>query len=151
MGLDVAGIGSVADFAKTVVDKVFPDRLSEGERAKAELEIQRLAAARDATVINARRDVIAAELAQEDNYTKRARPTVIYTGLVFIGIVHVLFPVAAFFSGKAMPQLSLPYEFWLAWGGICSVYSLGRSAEKRAKATGAPAGKLVSLITGGAS
>ena len=34
--------------------------------------------------INASKEVIVAELQQSDNFTKRARPTVIYAGLLFI-------------------------------------------------------------------
>ena len=72
-------------------------------------------------------------MAQGDKFTKRARPTIVYAGLVFVFITNVLIPVIAYFSGKTpeeMPQINLPSEFWWAWGTVVSVYGAGRSAEK---------------------
>lgn len=90
------------------------------------------------------RSVITAELQQGDTYTKRARPTIVYAGLGFIGINYVLFPViywlitilgyflAADLSGlPEAPQLDMPTEFWVMLGGVVSVWSIGRTAEKR--------------------
>ena len=55
------------------------------------LELQRLVNDREQQIhetykheINASKAVIVAELQQSDNFTKRARPTVIYAGLIFI-------------------------------------------------------------------
>lgn len=75
--------------------------------------------------------LILAELGQSDNYTKRARPTVVYAGLVFIFLVHVLPPSIAVLTGVPVPAgLKLPTEFWWAWTGVVSVWVLGRSYEK---------------------
>ncbi len=71
-----------------------------------------------------------AELTQGDTYTKRARPTVVYAGLVFIFIVHVLLPVIANLKGGTPPNVTLPQEFWWAWTGVVSTWVLGRSYEK---------------------
>lgn len=143
MGIDFTGIGSVADAAKTIVNKLLPDKMSEAEKATAQLGIQQLLTARDNTLDQARRDVIVAELNQGDNYTKRARPTIVYGGLVFIGLVHVVFPMVAAFTNITTPDLALPPEFWWTWGGVTGVYSLGRSAEKRGVKN-----KLVGAVTG---
>lgn len=143
MGIDIAGIGSVAEFAKTVVNKIFPDKLSDGEKAQASIALEQLVTQRETALVEAQKSVIAAELAQDDNYTKRARPTIVYSGLVFIFLVHVLFPIAAYFTGKPMPSLTLPEEFWWAWGGVCSVWVWGRSMEKKGTSSG-----LVGAIVG---
>ena len=85
------------------------------------------------TELSMRADIIKSEMAQGDNYTKRARPTIIYGGLVFVFIVYVLLPVIAYISNTPpgeMPQIELPSEFWWAWGTVVSVYGAGRSAEK---------------------
>ncbi len=141
--MDFTGIGSVADAARTIVNKFLPDKMGDGERAKAELQLQKLLSKRDTAVVESKKAVLVAELNQSDNYTKRARPTVVYAGLVFIFIVHVLFPIVAFCCGNDLPELTLPKEFWIAWGGICSVWVIGRSAEKRGVKN-----KVVNLITG---
>jgi hypothetical protein len=91
-------------------------------------------------------------LNQGDLFTKRARPTVVYFGLVVILLNHVLNPWLAYFvtifmeKAPALPNIQLPGEFWVAWGGICSVWCIGRSAEK-IKASG-KLGQIASMITG---
>ena len=141
--MDLTGLGSVADFAKTVVNKFKGDKMSEAEQAQAQLGVQELVAQRDITLDNARRDIIVAELNQGDNYTKRARPTIVYGGLVFICLVHVVFPMLKAFFQIDTPEISLPSEFWWTWGGVTGAYSLGRSAEKRGVKN-----KLVGMATG---
>ena len=51
------------------------------------------------------------EMAQGDKFTKRARPAIVYGGLIFIFIVYVLVPVISYISGTSsgeMPQIKLP-------------------------------------------
>ncbi len=133
------------------------------DRLELQNEMESLLQQRDAEIeqtiraeLGAKERALVAELQQGDSYTKRARPTVVYAGLLFIAINHVLFPMAArlltLFAGESISAeditmltapIDLPYEFWAAWGGICSVWVLGRSAEKRGVRN-----RLVSAITG---
>jgi hypothetical protein len=98
--------------------------------------------------LEAKRDIIVAELNQEDLYTKRGRPTILYGGLVFIGINYVLAPLigrlmgflrslgevtpaqALALSELSKPLADLPPEFWWAWGGVAGIYVLARSTDK---------------------
>lgn len=91
--------------------------------------------------IHAKRDIIVAELQQSDNFTKRARPAVVYTGLgamvfnyCFIPFFKFVIGVIAQLGGSTItitPEpFALPPEFWWAWGGVLSVYVVGRSVEK---------------------
>jgi len=80
--------------------------------------------------LGAKERIIVAEMAQKDNFTKRARPTVVYAGLSFIAINHVIAPWASHFAGITVPLIEMPTEFWLAWGGIVATWSVGRSMEK---------------------
>ncbi|CAA0097701.1 Uncharacterised protein [BD1-7 clade bacterium] len=99
--------------------------------------------------LEAKTRIIEAEMQQDDNYTKRARPTVVYFGLVVIAINHVLVPnliqVISQVSETAVAYntVNLPTEFWIAWGGICSAWVIGRSAEKRGNRT-----PVIQTITG---
>ena len=77
-----------------------------------------------------RSKLVLAEIQSSDTFTRRARPTVVYAGLVFIFTLYVLLPLVAFFKGGNAPQYSLPDEFWWAWSGVVSVWVLGRSYEK---------------------
>ena len=92
------------------------------------------------TELKAKQAIIVAELNQSDNYTKRARPTVIYAGLAFITWNYCIAPAVGWGS------FPLPQEFWIGWSGIVATYSIGRSAEKRGtrdKLTGNPVGKVL--------
>ena len=142
----VGGIAKAADrFIET------PD-----EKREFTLAVETLLQKRDSEVeqtiraeLGAKERVLVAELQQGDSYTKRARPTVVYAGLVFIGINYVLFPIIGRVMGlfdidvSTEPLADLPTEFWAAWGGICATWSIGRSAEKRGTRN-----KLVGAITG---
>lgn len=143
MGFDIAGIGSVASLAKGIINKFVPDKISDAEKAKLQIQLQEVLQRREDAVIRAKKGILIAELQQSDNYTKRARPSVVYGGLLFILLVHVVFPIVAFFTGTEMPDISLPSEFWLTWGGVCSVWSIGRTMEK-----GGAKNKAIELITG---
>ena len=165
---DVSGLGSAFDFAKGIMDRFWPKQATETEKLEALSEIAPLIQDRDDSVVNAKRDIIVSELNQQDKFTKRARPSVVYMGLLFIGLVHVLFPIvikiiticlymgssaeaikALEASPKAleqlnsMTQLSLPGEFWAAWSTVVGIWSIGRSFEKNGIAN-----KVVSMITG---
>lgn len=121
------------------------------DKAKFKLEIESLLQKRDSEIeqtiraeLQAKERVLVAELNQGDNYTKRARPTVVYAGLGFIFLNYVLFPLTALLAGVESKSLAdLPAEFWMAWGGICSSWVIGRSMEKRGVRN-----PVVSTITG---
>jgi len=143
MGLDLVGIGSIADLAKGLVDRFLPPAMTGEQKAQAQLQMQEILEKRETTLIDAQKSIIVSEMQQADNFTKRARPSLVYSGLLFIFLVHVAFPIAAFFTSKPMPSLTLPTEFWWAWGGVCSVWVVGRSAEKKGAT-----GSVISLLTG---
>jgi len=137
-------IGGVGDLAKSIVDRVWPKKMNEEEKAAAVQQIEAMITARDAEVIKASRDVMVAELEQGDTFTKRARPSIIYIGLGAVVFNHVLIPFInrimewitllgdkSLESFAALTPIDLPPEFWYTWAGVCSVYALGRTAEKR--------------------
>jgi hypothetical protein len=138
MGLDLTGLGSVAELAKSLVNRFLPPTATEAEKLAAQVQMESMLAARENAVLDTQRAVMTAEMAQGDNYTKRARPTIVYFGLAAIGLVHVLLPVIAWVTltatGKPlanMPTIQLPTDFWFTWGGVCSIWVIGRSAERR--------------------
>ena len=95
------------------------------EKMQLQIDLEQILQRRDSEVeatirseLDAKSKIIMAEMGQDDKYTKRARPTVVYVGLLLI-----------FFNG--MSWFELPTEFWYAWGGLVSTWVVGRSAEKR--------------------
>jgi len=95
------------------------EELLQKERMQQELSLRK--------ELEAKERVLVAELNQGDGYTKRARPTVVYAGLAFILFNYVIAPLVL----PNQQSLQLPVEFWAAWGGIVSTWSIGRSFEKR--------------------
>jgi len=124
---DLHTSGEEKDAAKVAFERVLQERESEVEQTvRAELQ--------------AKERIIVAELNQTDNYTKRARPTVVYTGLLMIIYNYSVAP------SVGLGVMELPTEFWVGWSGIVATYSIGRSAEKRGtreKLTGNTVGKVL--------
>jgi hypothetical protein len=82
------------------------------------------------TVIDKKAEIMVAELKQDDNFTKRARPTIVYSGLGILILNNVVLPWLNHFLGSAPPAINIPSEFWYVWGGVAGVYAFKRSDEK---------------------
>lgn len=131
--------GSVSSFVQSVGEVADRFIQTPEDKAKFAIELERLLQQRDSeieqtirTELQAKERMMVAELSQDDHYTKRARPTVVYAGLGFIFLNYVAFPMASLLTQtEPKPLADLPAEFWMAWGGICSSWVIGRSMEKR--------------------
>lgn len=144
MGLfdvDIGGIlGGAGQFAKDVRTAITgKEPISEEKAQELALRAQEI----EESMSKVAQNIIVAEMQQGDRFTKRARPMVVYSGLLFIFLVHVAFPIFAHFTGGTVPEISLPEEFWWAWTGVVAVWMTGRSMEK----VGAD-NKVTRLITG---
>ena len=144
-----SGAGNIIAEVGNVADKF---HLSGEEKQQFTLEVEALLQKRDSEIeqtvrkeMEAKERVLVAELNQGDNYTKRARPTVVYFGLGLIFLNYCLIPGIQFLRGKASVQcgtgeavtqcavtsgIQLPSEFWWAWCGIVGTWAIGRSLEK---------------------
>lgn len=129
------GVGSVVQQVGNVVDKF---HLSGEEKQRFLLEMEALLQKRDSEIeatlraeLQAKERILVAELTQGDNYTKRARPTVVYAGLGFIFFNYCFVPVVAKIFSVDFPPIDLPTGFWAGWSGIVATWTVGRSFEKR--------------------
>jgi hypothetical protein len=145
-----AGFGDIIESVGSVVDKF---HTSDEERVQMKLAIEKAITERMAVIESSIQErfkmvkgVIEAEMASGDAYTKRARPTLVYFGMVVIALNYLLFPWMAFAFGSAPPTIELPEEFWYAWTGVVGLWIVGRSAEKSAVAN-----KATNIITGSKS
>lgn len=82
-----------------------------------------------------RERVMVAELTQDDKFTKRARPMVVYVGLL-----------AMIVDGFSDIAFTMPEQFWQGWMAVVGIWAVGRSAEK-VGANGS-LGKVAEWITG---
>lgn len=146
MGLDLTGIGSVADLATTIIGKIWPPGADPNEKIKAQVTLQQLLQDRENVVTEAQKAIIVAEMQQADNFTKRARPMVVYAGLLFIFMIHVAFPMITYYTKATIPTVSLPDSFWWAWTGCVGIWMIGRTVEK--SGTAGMAGDIAKMITG---
>ncbi len=130
--------GSVGTLVGQVGGIVDQFHLSGEEKQRFKLELEALVQKRDSeieetirTELQAKERVLVAELTQGDNYTKRARPTVVYAGLGFIFLNYCIIPAIQSLTGAVVEPFELPTEFWAGWSGIVATWFIGRSAEKR--------------------
>lgn len=128
-------VGSVIKEVGDVADKFIT---TSGEKAEFRAKLEEILQKRDSEIeqtiraeLSAQKEIIVAELNQGDNYTKRARPTIIYAGLILAFLNYTILPL---FSKAA---LGVPPDFWFVWGGVAGWYVHSRSAEKRSRAPGA--------------
>ncbi len=147
------GVGEVVDKLAGAADRFIT---TDAERAQLRLEFEKVLQARDSETeqtlraeLGAQERILIAELQQDDNYTKRARPTVVYFGLGVIGFNFCLIPTLAWLLGTAPPAMNLPDEFWYAWGGVTGLYAYARSGEKsnaRGSAVDITTGKPMGIV-----
>ncbi len=142
-----SGLGELAEKVGGVADRFIH---SKDEQAQFKLDMETLLQKAGSeleqtmrTELQSKERILVAELTQGDKYTKRARPTVVYGGLVFIAINYVLAPLVGYGFGIEIPTLELPKEFWYGWSGIVATWSVGRSMERRGVAN-----NLVKIVTG---
>jgi len=85
--------------------------------------------------LGVRERIMVAELTQDDKFTKRARPMIIYAGLL-----------AMIADGIQAVPFVMPDMFWDGWMVAVGIYAIGRSAEKFG--AGGKLGDVASAITG---
>lgn len=151
---DILG-GTVGELVESIGGAADRFITTSEERNQFRLDAGKLIAARDSeleqtlrTEIEAKARIIEAEMRQGDSYTKRARPTVVYAGLVVLAVNHIILPWVAHFVGQQIPEINIPTEFWIGWSGIVGTWVVGRTIEKRAANNGTEPNKLAKLITG---
>jgi hypothetical protein len=145
--------GGLLDSISNLADELFT---SDDERNTFKLQMQQLMQQRDSEIeqslraeLQAKERIMVAEMTQGDNYTKRARPTVVYAGLFIIFFNYCLVPALQAAFSVTVEPFALPTEFWAAWGGCVGIWSIGRSVEKTGvsnKATQAITGNKFKLL-----
>jgi len=117
----IKGIGSVVDNLHTSKEEKNAAKLALEELArKSESDLELTLRAE----LGAKERILVAELQQGDAYTKRARPTIVYTGLA-IAVFNAVVPLFG-----VSETVNAPVEFWYGWAAVVSIYSIGRTREK---------------------
>jgi len=131
-----AGGAGAAEKIGSVIERISAGHLGKKEAALEISKMQHeevLADLKGAeTVIAAKERTLIAELQQDDKFTKRARPTVIYCGPLLATVMVVMHYVGAF-TGTAIPAPPGIEWFVSAWGVGFAAYAFNRSREKSAR------------------
>jgi len=130
--------GGIADIINTAGDTLKKFITTDKDRLEFEQNFENILTTRMSkiedslmTELVAKERILVAELQQGDKFTKRARPSVVYFGLVIIFVNYCLIPIIQYFKEMPIITFDLPSHFWYGWSGIVATWSIGRSAEKR--------------------
>ena len=134
--------GGIKDLVLGILDriKLAPEKKAEIELQlaqhdmevqKLEHELRKIAEERETSIVDAQKNIIVAEMTQGDGYTKRARPTIVYAGLLFVFLNYVVPTYVGYFGGRPVPEVPIPADFWWVWGGVCGTWVIGRTMERR--------------------
>ena len=118
MGIDIAGIGAVADLASTIVNKIWPDK-SEQEKAQIAMAVQ---------VVQGQLDINKAEAANPNMFVAGWRPAVGWVCASAMAFQYLVRPLLIGFGiTTSMPALDDTL-----WGLLFGMLGIGglRTFEK---------------------
>jgi hypothetical protein len=136
MGLDVAGIGSIADLLSKGLDKIFVDA---GERERAKLALFQAQQAGELNELDKRMAAIIAEASSADPWTSRARPSFMYvfylliiTLVLIAPTVGVFWPdrMTSFFANTKLGFAAIPDAMWMTFSAGYLGYVAARQYGK---------------------
>lgn len=138
--MDLTGVGAIFDFGGKLIDKIFPDKLSqEKERAAATLALASMEQSGEIERLRISMSAILAEAASQDPWTSRARPTFLYVMYILflaaipMGILSAFFPAfaKAVITGMQDWLNGLPNELYILFGTGYLGYTASRSYDKK--------------------
>lgn len=109
-----------------LLNKIIPDPQ---QQAQIQLELTKALMDKDSAVLGAMKDVMVSDSQQDDKYTKRARPTVVYWSLTLVTFITMM---ASF--GKAGPIVAalqtVPSDLYNMMMVGIGAFGLSRGVEK---------------------
>lgn len=156
-GIISGGVGGVVDKVGDIFKILKGDKEDDPKLSAAELQLKleltklqndlqtKMSDAVTGDLAN-QRELIKAELSNEDPYVRRARPTIIWVGIIIFLFNYALLPfittmVQLFGGGFSFVPITLPTEFWGVWGIYTGGYAYLRTREKQGGNIKLPLGK----------
>lgn len=96
MGLDLTGVGSIADLVGNVINKIWPDP---AQRAQAQLELAKLQQSGELAQMVAQTDINKVEAANVNMFVSGWRPAVGWMCVAGLGYTFIGWPLATWASG----------------------------------------------------
>ena len=145
-------INAVADGASQIIGKFVKDP-NQAALAAKEITLLAMGESKDAleilekTVqveIQKKTEIMKSEIQSDDVVTRRTRPIILLAGLGMILLDWLFSWINAIFFHIDMTKITtIPPFFIPVWSGMCTVYIIGRSVEKRGVQS-----KIINAITG---
>lgn len=138
MGAFVTLVKPVLDGVNTLIGQfhISPEEKAQAQQAIADAAAKAQQAAQDYDVqLNTiAGQNIRTEESSEDNFTRRARPAVVWMGNILIFWNYGLAPVLG--AKWHWQPVLIPDAFWWTWGTVVTGYVFSRSTEKIAQLPG---------------
>lgn len=119
-------IDDVLKLVMPTINKLVPDPQAQ---AQAKVELQTVLTSQLSAVLDASKSVMVADSSQDDKYTKRARPSVVYWSMGFATLIAT---AGAF--GHAQPMLDalkqIPSDLWTLMTVGIGAFGVSRGVEK---------------------
>lgn len=131
--MDITGLGSVADFATAIVNRVWPDA-NEADKARVSVMLAEYEALRTQAVAQA--EVNKVEAASDVLFVSAARPALLWLCVAVMFYSYIFYPtvnliVALTGSGLVVPPLAVDEPIWNLIFGMLGVTLIGaRTVEK---------------------
>lgn len=128
--------GPIADLAKTLIGRVFPDP---ADAAKAQMELLNMQQTGELQSMQIQMSAILAEAQSSDPWTSRARPAFLYLFYIIMFVTVVLTPIIGIFFPAQMELYftnvgrgfaAIPGEVWAAFTTGYLGYGTLRTFEK---------------------
>ncbi len=134
--MDPLTLTSIFSIGGKIIDKLFPDPM---EKAKAQMELARMAQDGELKELEVRMSAILAEAKSADPWTSRARPSFLYVMYLMIlcgipmGVIGAVRPDVAASIGRGLGAwlAAIPEGMWVTFGIGYSGYSIARSWDKK--------------------
>jgi hypothetical protein len=109
-----------------VLNKFLPDP---NQQAQIQVELTKALTERQDELLGAMKDVMVADVAQDDKYTKRARPSVVYWSMAFSTFVAIM---GVFGHAQSMIDAlkQIPPDLWTLMTVGIGAFGVSRSVEK---------------------
>jgi len=111
---DLTGLGAIFEFGGKLVDRLFPDKISqEKERSAAQLALAQMVQSGEMEELKVSLSAILAEAQSSDPWTSRARPSFMYVIYLMI-LAGIPMGFLAAFRPEIASQVSAGMQAWLA-------------------------------------
>lgn len=119
-------ITTILGLVMPLIKQVVPDT---AKQAEIQAELQKQLINNQGLLVNAMKEVMVADASQDDKYTKRARPTLVYWALSFVTLICLATPFG-YADAMVNTLLKIPGDLWTLMTVGVGAFGISRGVEK---------------------